>query len=50
MIQQTCCDKNMGEQFTCGQLRVEIDRLKSEVERLHQAHREGWEQAKREAI
>ena len=26
----------------------EIDRLKSEVERLHQAHREWWEQAKRE--
>ena len=36
MSEQTCCDKNIGEQFTCGQLRVEIDRLKAELEEARQ--------------
>lgn len=32
MSDQTCCDKNRSEQFICGQLRLEVDRLKAELE------------------
>ena len=31
MSEQTCCNKNKSEQFTCGQLRLEIDCLKWEA-------------------
>lgn len=31
MFEKTCCDKNMAEPFTCGQLRLDIQRLTTQL-------------------